>query len=581
MADCTEQLKRRILVAGKKEPADLVVKNGKIMNVFTGEVMEGDIAVVDGIIAGIGDYSGESMVDAQGKIIVPGFIDGHLHIESTMLAPQEFSKILLQHGVTTVMADPHEIANVAGTDGLDYILENSQGLPMDIFIMLPSSVPVTPFESNGAVLHAEQLRPYLDHPMVLGLAEVMDFPSVAGAEDTMLRKLAAFQSHPIDGHAAGIGREGLNVYVAAGIRNDHEGVSYQDAVDRLSLGMRLMIREGTVAKNLEALLPAVTPLNARRCLFVTDDKLLDDLVEEGSIDHIVRLAIAKGLDPIMAVQMATINAAEAFRLQDRGAIAPGFAADFVLLDDLRSVAIHSVYKGGICVAEKGAVHEELFPVPEPALPKPSISTFHVKEVHLKDFELPLASDLCHIIEIIPNQIVTNHLRMKVDNDNGLFRPSLKKDQLKMAVVERHRATGNIGLGIVKGFQLNKGAIATSVAHDSHNIVIVGTTDEDMFAALQKVLSMNGGLAVVADGEVLASLPLPIGGLMTEQKYTDVYANLKKMNESLKEIGAPAAFDPFLTLSFLTLPVIPHLKLTDKGLFDFHSFRIIPVEADSE
>lgn len=572
-------LKRRILVAGKKVPADVVVKHGKILNVFTGEFMEGDIAIVDGMIAGIGSYEGEEVIDAKGKIIVPGFIDGHVHIESSMLLPREFAKVVLQHGITTVITDPHEIANVAGTKGIQYMLDDSKDLPLDIFVMLPSCVPATPFESNGARLDAEQLFPFLTNPRVLGLAEVMDFPSVSTGDNGMIDKLVMTQSYDgrIDGHAAGLSREDLNIYMSAGIRTDHEGVSSKEAKDRLDLGMYLMIREGTVAKDLEALLPVITVQNSRRCLFVTDDKLLDDLIEEGSVDHIVRLAIGKGLDPIIAIQMVTLNAAECFGLRNLGAIAPGYQADFLLLDDLESVSIHQVYKNGKCVVDKDGINDAEFPkVLDVQNPSASLPKLHSKKVTLKDIEIPLCSNICNVIEIIPNSLRTHHRREAVTVQDGVFCPSTENDQLKLAVIERHKATGNVGVGIVKGFQLQKGAIASTVAHDSHNMVVVGTSDQEMLVAIEHITKTNGGLVVVDGKEVLAALDLPVAGLMSEDKYEVVYQSLKALNEALTSLGSPKIFNPFLMLSFLTLTVIPELKLTDKGLFEFTSFSHIDV-----
>lgn len=575
------ELKRRILVAAKKIPADTVVKHGKILNVFTGEFMEGDLAIVDGMIAGIGSYEGKEIIDATSKMIVPGFIDGHVHIESSMLPPREFAKVVVQHGVTTVITDPHEIANVAGVAGIQYMLDASKGVPLDIFVMLPSCVPATSFETSGAKLEAEHLRPFMDDPRVLGLAEVMDFPSVAEAKEDMLDKLLMTKSHGgmIDGHGAGLTREDLNIYMSAGIRTDHESINSKEAKDRLELGMYLMIREGTVAKDLEALLPVVTPQNSRRCLFVTDDKLLDDLIEEGSVDHIVRFAIQKGLDPITAVQMVTLNAAECFGLRQLGAIAPGYQADFLLLDDLSTVAIHQVYKKGECVVEGGQLNH--FPSPSSPHQSTSLPNINTKKVTEKDLEIPLSSNTCHIIEINPNQLVTNHLKETVTIRDGVFSPSIEKDQLKLAVIERHKATGNVGMGVVKGFQLKKGAIASTVAHDSHNIVVVGTSDQDMLVAIEHVTKTKGGLVVVEGGEVLASLPLPVAGLMSDNEYRAVYESLKSLNEPLHTIGAPEHFNPFLTLSFLTLAVIPKLKLTDKGLFDFSSFSLIDVSVTDE
>ncbi|QHT61600.1 adenine deaminase [Paenibacillus lycopersici] len=573
-----EALRRRILVAGKRMPADLVIKQATIVNVFTGELMEGDVAVVDGVIAGIGTYEGKETIQAEGRYLVPGFIDGHVHVESSMLAPGEFAKLLLLHGVTAAVTDPHEIGNVAGEDGIAYMLRSAESLPVDLFVMLPSCVPATSFESGGAVLEAERLAPFYAHPQVLGLAEVMNFPAVAGAEDAMLSKLADAQRRRIDGHAAGIGREELNIYMAAGIRTDHECVTAMEAKDRLDLGMHLMIREGTVARNLDLLLPAITQRNARRALFVTDDKLPDDLVAEGSVDHVARLAIRKGLDPITAIQMITINAAECFGLRDRGAIAPGYKADMLLLDDLGSIAIHAVYKAGVRIVEQGILDTSAFPAPIPQgdLP-PSIAAMQVKAVASQDLDIPLSSDRCNVIEIIPNQIVTRHLQETVDIRDGKFRPSVDKDQLKLAVVERHHATGNVGVGIVKGFGFGKGAIASSVSHDSHNIVVAGASDEDMLAAIEHLAAHNGGLAVVMDGRVLAALDLPIAGLMSDRPYGEVCMRLEQVKRALDSIGARRSFNPFLTLSFLTLPVIPSLKLTDKGLFDFASFSHIAVQ----
>ncbi|MBD3920460.1 adenine deaminase [Paenibacillus sp. PR3] len=570
-------LKKRVAVAAKREPADTVVKNGTIVNVFTGRLMKGDIAIVDGVIAGIGTYEGRETIDASGKIIVPGLIDGHVHIESSMLLPKEFAKVVLPHGVTTVITDPHEIANVAGAEGIQYMLDDAEGLPLDVYVMLPSCVPATGFESNGATLNADQLSPFLSDPQVLGLAEVMDFPSVASGDDRMMDKLVTTQRHNglIDGHAAGIGRDDLNIYMAAGIRTDHEGINSQEAQDRLDLGMYLMIREGTVAKDMEALLPVITERNARRCVFVTDDKLPDDLIEEGSVDHIVRLAIKKGLDPIIAVQMVTLNTAECFGLRHLGAVATGYQADFLLLDDLNSLSIHEVYKKGKCVARGGKTTDS-YSVPSSDVQRQVLPSIHVREVTLGDLKLPVHSDECNVIEIIPNQLVTHHRVEKVTVQDGAFRIDTGKDQLKLAVVERHKATGNIGLGIVRGFQLSRGAIASTVAHDSHNIVVVGASDEEMLTAIQRVIAINGGLVVVDGHEVVAEVALPVAGLMSDRHYEEVYESLKALNAALTRIEAPQNFNPCLMLSFLTLPVIPELKLTDRGLFEFSSNSHIEV-----
>lgn len=575
----TSALTKRIQAAGKQIPADLVIKHGTIVNVFTGELMEGDIAIVDGVIVGIGSYTGHEEIDARGKVIIPGFIDGHVHIESSMLLPGEFAKVVLQHGVTTVITDPHEIANVAGGHGIQFMLDDAAGVPLDMFVMLPSCVPATSVESNGAALAAEQLSPFMTDSRVLGLAEVMDFPAVARADQGMVDKLWMAQQHGgvIDGHAAGISREDLNIYLSAGIRTDHESVNSREAKDRLELGMYLMIREGTVAKDLEALLPVVTPQNSRRCLFVTDDKHLDDLIEEGSVDHMVRLAIGKGLDPVTAIQMATLNAAECFGLRHVGAVAPGYQADLIVLDNLNDVSIHQVYKKGRCMADRGQLVQSEFPVSlTDHANRPPLPHINAKEMALCDLQIPLASTLCNVMEVIPDSLITRHLKEHVEIHKGVFQPSIERDLLKIIVVERHHATGNVGAAIIKGFQLKRGAIASTVAHDSHNIVAVGTSDQELFAAIRHVQKMNGGLVVVDEGEIVASLALPVGGLMSDKDYLSVYNSLQTLHEGLARIGSPQAFNPFLALAFLTLPVIPELKITDKGLFEFASFSHIDV-----
>nr|WP_017796168.1 adenine deaminase [Oceanobacillus sp. ISL-74] len=576
-----EQLKNRIAVASKRKPAELVIKNAEVLNVFTGDWKKTDIAITEGYIAGIGEYEGEQIVDATGKKIVPGLINGHVHIESTMLTPREFSKVMLKHGITTAITDPHEIANVAGKAGLEYMLNASDALPMNIFVNMPSSVPATQFEHNGAQLDAKDITPYFQNSNVLGLAEVMDFPSVANAEEKMLEKIASTiqQGGIVDGHAAGLSKEDLNIYMAAGIRNDHESVSAQEGKDRLEAGMYLMIREGTVAKDLESLLPIINEKNARRCVFVTDDMLLDDLVENGDIDHIIRKAIQFGLDPVMAYQMATLNTSECFGLRELGAVAPGYIADFLILNDENQVDIHQVYKNGKCVVDEGEINQSYFSASltdANTLPKPCI-----QQLKTSDFSIQITQDYCNTIEIVPNKIITNHICEKVDIKEGKFVPSIDKDQLLIAVVERHKGLSYIGKGIVKGFQMKEGSIATSVAHDSHNFVVVGTSEDEMLTAIKKVEQLDGGLVVTKQNQVKAHLALPIGGLMSDKGYLDVYEDVLKLNHAAEDIGIPATFNPFLTLSFLTLPVIPALKVTDQGLFDFKTFSHIDIEVEKK
>ncbi|MFW5433448.1 adenine deaminase [Paenibacillus apiarius] len=574
--------KKRISAAGRTEPADLVITNGQIVDVFNLEIMEGDIAIVDGIIVGIGgSYEGARVIDAERRYIAPSFIDTHVHIESAMVTPAEFARVVLPHGVTTVIADPHEIANVAGTDGIQYMLDASENLPLDVYVMLPSCVPATPFEHAGAKLDAASLEPFYSHPRVLGLAEVMDYPSVRRGDDDMLAKLLASHQHGgmIDGHGAGLDEEAINVYRAVGVRNDHECVTAEEAKARLQRGMYVMIREGSVAKDVEALIPAVTASNARRCVFCTDDKHLDELLQEGSVDHNARLAIRCGLDPLQAIQMASLNAAECFGLHAKGAIAPGYEADLLLIDDLQRLSIAQVYKSGILVGDNG---QYTGPVPQPAeIPSRLLETVHLPEITERELQIQLREDRrCHIIGINPNSLITTHLMEEVDTEDGCFRPSVDKDQLKIAVLERHHHTGCIGLGIVKGFGIQSGAIASTVAHDSHNLVVAGTNDQDMLAAVRALRHMEGGLAVASGGAVLAAIELPLAGLMSTGDYVEVLHHMEQLNQALSRIGASSEFNPFVTLSFLCLPVIPELKLTDMGLFDFSAFAHIPVSAES-
>lgn len=574
------QLKKRISVAAKREPADIVIKNGKIIDVFNGEIINGDIAIVDGYFAGIGEYEGKRAIDANGRYVSPAFIDGHVHIESSMVTPNEFAKVLLPHGVTTVIADPHEIANVLGADGIQYMLDSSENLPFDFFFMLPSCVPATEFENSGATLNSEDLKPFYQQPRVLGLAEVMNFPAVLKAEYDMLEKILMAKKFgkKIDGHAAGLSANDINVYMSAGIQTDHESTTAVEAKERLRRGMYLMIREGTVAKDLRKLIPIVNERNARRCLFVTDDKHLDDLIHDGSIDHNVRTAIALGLSSITAIQMATINAAECFGLQTKGAIAPGYKADFILFDDLEKLVISDVYKAGMAVVENGTLvietQSETFVETERLR-----SSVRYNEISEQQFHIPLKTNKANIIEIIPNSLITRHIIEKVDiSESGIFQTSISKDQLKLAVIERHHMKNQIGLGIVKGLGLKSGAIATTIAHDSHNLIIAGTTDFDMEVAAKAIKEIQGGLVVVNQGKVVASLELSIAGLMSDRPYEEVYSRLNEINHALKKLGANDHFNPFLTISFLSLPVIPELKLTDKGLFQVSKFEHIDIDA---
>lgn len=575
-----KQLQERVAVSDGREKADLVIKNGRIVNVFSGEIMEGDIAIKNGYIAGIGDFSeAEQIMDAAGEFIVPGFIDAHVHVESAMVTPAEFARVLLPNGVTTIVTDPHEIANVAGEKGIEFMLEDAKGAPLDMFVMLPSSVPATEGEHNGETLHAKKLHPLYKHEKVIGLAEVMDFPSVAKGSSDILTKIidAKKEGGRIDGHGAGLTSADLNNYLAVGIRTDHESTNAKEAVDRLRAGMFVMLREGTVGRDLLQTISAVSEKNSHRFCFCTDDKLINDLITEGSINYNIRLAIENNIDPITAIQMATINAANCHNLPYLGAVAAGYQADIVFLKDLQTIEISKVLKNGQVVVENGARNEAAF---EKQHSETFISPKIQHHLSKQDLELPLTNDTCYVIGMKQNNLFTEKLMEQVNVENGKFVPSIKKDLLKMAVVERHHNTGCVGVGIVKGFGLKEGAIATTVAHDSHNIVAVGVSDESMEKAINYVTEMGGGIAVVdGTGKVLHDLALPVAGLLSNKPYEEVERDLAGLLKAFNQISNAKGFDPFLTLSFLTLPVIPELKLTDQGLFDFATFQIIPNEVN--
>ncbi|URN95240.1 MAG: adenine deaminase [Candidatus Pristimantibacillus lignocellulolyticus] len=580
MSRDNSNLLRNIASSAKRELADIVIKNGKIVDVFNQELLEGDVAITAGMIVGIGDYEGKIVIDARNKYIAPGFIDGHVHIESSMLTPVEYSHVVLPHGVTTVIADPHEIANVSGEDGLDYMISSSEDIALDVYYMLPSCVPAVSFENAGATLTAEQLEPYYKHQRVIGLGEVMNAPGVISGDPAVMDKLQSASAHNkhIDGHAAGLNKEAINVYMTAGIRTDHECTTPQEVRDRLQRGMYVMLREGSAARNLREIIKAVNAKNARRCLFVTDDKHLDDLVNEGSIDYNVRLAIEEGVDPILAIQMATLNAAECFGLKDRGAIAPGYIADILLLDSIKEISISHVYKSGLLVAHDSKYVGPVVHATDPI--KKMMSSINIKPITKKSLELSIinATKQANIIGIIPNSIETKHLIEQVDLDDSLlFQPSIEKDQLKMVVAERHKALGTVGVAILKGLGITSGAIIATIAHDSHNIVAVGVNDEDILLGIDVIEQLKGGIVIVDDGKVLASVSLPIAGLMSNQKFEYVYEQLDNLNKALSDIGFKQNFNPFLTLSFLALPVIPELKLTDQGLFKVSDFTHINVD----
>lgn len=574
-------LQKRIAISQGSLPADFILRNAKIANVFSLTWIQADLVVSDGVIIAVdrsSSFQALNEMDAKGRYVIPGLIDGHIHIESSMLTPSAFGDVLLPHGVTTVVTDPHEIANVAGIEGIQFMLDDAEKSPMDIYVMLPSCVPSTSFEHAGAILQAKDLHPLIAHPSVIGLAEVMDFPAVLNGNEDMLEKIEMTQraNLRIDGHGAGLQHDQIRGYRVAGIQTDHECISADEALDRVEQGMYVLIREGSAAKNLQDLLPAVTVQNARRFLYCTDDKHLDELVNEGSIDHAIRLSIKAGMDPLQAIQLATINAAECYGLNSKGALAPGFEADFLLLDHLETLEISSVWKKGVQVAHSGEMIT-------PTASKTDCSNRIRQSVHLpsltaSDLAIPFSQgSTANVIEIIPNQLTTNRVIETVDVKEGKFIPNIYQDQLKLAVIERHHHKHTIGLGIVKGFGIQSGAVATTIAHDSHNAIVLGTNDEDMLVALENLQSMQGGLVVVDGGNILASLALPIGGLMTESPTQQAVQDLHKLHQALHTIHPTLDYHLMLTLSFLSLPVIPSLKLTDTGLFDVTSFKHIPVE----
>ena len=569
-----EALKKRILSARKQIPGDLVLKEGKVVNVFTGEIREKDVAIYDGVIVGVGSgYHGKEEVDLRGKWIVPGFIDGHFHIESSMLSPRALASALLVHGTTTLVADPHEIANVMGLRGIRLMLKESRQIPFDIFFMVPSCVPATNLETSGAVLTASDLSVLKDEPRILGLAEMMNFPGVLMGDEEVLNKIVLFKNQVVDGHCPSLGGPDLQAYLTAGIRSDHEATNRIEGLEKLENGLMLMIREGTSAKDLEELLPLVDHRNARRFCFVSDDLHAVDIQKRGHVDFIIKKAIHLGMDPVTAVQLVTLNPAEYFGLKDRGAVAPGYRADLVVLDDLKGFDVISVYKNGKRVVAHGktmrfhANQQSIIPVEPKAL--------NIAPISPESFRIPCSGTKARVIELVPGQLITRKRFEYVKSKGGFVRTDIKSDILKLCVVERHHASGNIGLGLVKGFGLNRGAIASSVAHDSHNVIAVGVSDKEIFEAVEKVRLMGGGLAVVCGNETLAKTPLEIAGLMSQEPLETLVRQLQEVNVAASSLGCVLE-EPFMALSFLALPVIPELKLTDRGLVDVNEFHIVPV-----
>ena len=568
------ELQHKLSIARGEKPAELLFKNAQLVNVLSGEIHDANVAVDDGRVIGLGDYEAKEIIDLDGAYLAPSLIDGHFHVESTMVTLPEFVRAVVPHGTGAMVIDPHEYANVLGMDGIRYVLESSKNLPIDFFIMLPSCIPATHLETAGARFTADDLTLMIADDRIAGVAELMNYPGVFLGLESELAKIEAGKGKVIDGHAPGLRGKNLNAYVLAGVRSDHESTELEEAREKLRLGMHLLVREGSTERNLEHIIGLVTPQNSANCSFATDDKLPGDLVREGHIDHSIRKAIALGLAPITAIQMGTINPARYYRLQNHGAIAPRFWADFIVLDDLEKMSILRVYKKGQLIAENGRYIGKMpAEVPQPR------STMNLSYRAPQDFELdvPLSGSAkkIRVIEIIPHQIVTKEAMEAPKIAEGKIVADPSRDILKLVVVERHRATGNVGVGFVRGFGLTRGALGSTVAHDAHNVVVVGTNDSDITAAVQALEKMRGGQVAVADGRVEAALPLPIAGLVSDQPLEKVIEKIAELNSAAARLGCTLDA-PFMTLSFMSLSPIPELKLTDQGLVDAVNLKLTNV-----
>ena len=569
-----KDLKRLVRTAQGIEAADLVLKNAEVFHAFTGEFIKCDIAITDGYVAGLGTYKGEREIDLSGRYVTPGFLDGHVHIESSMMSPREFSRAVVPQGTTTVVADPHEIANVAGVAGIQYMLDATENLPMNVYMMLPSCVPATPLEDSGAKLEAADLKPFLSHPRVLGLAELMNVPGVLNGDDMVYAKLQLAEHYLVDGHAPGLTGHPLMGYAAAGIHTDHECATKEQAMERLRAGMYVLIREGTAVKNLRALLPIVNADTSSFCCFAADDKIPAELLTEGYINDMVRIAIKEGIPVATALQMATINTARCFGLRDVGAIAPHYKADILVFDDLDSWKPSMVFKDGELAAEHGVM---LLDPPDVSAEKIEHS-MHLAPLQMEQLRMPLPGGEANVIGLIPYQILTKKFRLKVKTVKGEAVSDPENQILKLAVFERHHASGQTGLGLVKGFGLQRGALASTIAHDSHNLIVIGASDDDMMLAARELERIGGGIAIAVDGEIAGSLALPIAGLMSKEGADTVAQEVGNLIAKAHALGVCEYYAPFLTLAFLSLPVIPELKLTDRGLVDVNAFQFVSLQA---
>jgi adenine deaminase len=560
-------LEEKLSIARGDRPAELLFKNANLVNVLSGEIYRTHVAVQDGRVIGMGDYLGNKVIDLEGAYLAPSLIDSHFHVESSMLTMPEFARAVVPHGTGAMVIDPHEFANVLGLDGIRYVLESSKNLPLDFFIMLPSCVPATPFETSGARLTADDIRLMIADERIAGVAELMNYPGVYLGAESELAKIAAGKGKNIDGHAPGLTGKPLNAYVLAGVRSDHESTELAEAQEKLRLGMHVLLREGSTERNLATLAPLINGQNSSNCSFATDDKLPGDLVQEGHIDHCVRKAIQMGMSPMSALQLATINTARHYRLRNFGAIAPRYWADFVVFDDLKNFVVRQTYKKGILVAEAGKyLAGQSTPAPPPR------STMNLRYNPPKDFEVyGDGSARIRIIEIVPNQIITREVVEAPPTRDGRIVTDIGRDILKLVVIERHHATGNVGVGFVRGFKLKGGALGSTVAHDAHNVVVVGASDDDIAGAVQALEKMQGGLVAILNGEVKAALPLPIAGLVSDRPLEEVVQRVAALNGAARAMGSDLEA-PFIALSFLSLSPIPELKLTDQGLIDAVNLR---------
>ena len=556
----------------------LLLKNAQIVNVFTDRLETANVLIDGEKIIGVGEYNdtdADMVRDLSGKIICPGFIDGHIHVESTMLTPPELARVCLPCGTTAIVADPHEIANVCGISGIAYMLEASEDLPLSVYIMLPSCVPSTPFDETGAVMEAEELRVLYSHPRVLGLGEMMNYPGVLADDPKVMQKIS--EAHElgklVNGHAPLLGGRGLDKYIAAGISDDHECSTIDEAVERISKGQHVMIRQGTAAKNLEALLPLFDEPWSRRCILVTDDRHPADLISEGHIDNIIRRAVKAGKSPLTAIRMASLQTAEYFGLKSVGAVAPGYRADLLVLDDLETVKVCDVYCGGRLAVSEGKVIDFKKPEIRSDIRKTVRNSFYLDELSPADFYIEPEGSRCRVIKITPGQLLTDESIAEIDFNraNGI---DIKRDILKLAVIERHLNTGHKGIGFISGIGMKKGSIASSVSHDAHNLIVIGTNDEDMASAANRIRAMGGGNVVVSEGKIIAEMPLPEAGLMSDLSAAEIAAQNEEVRMAVHKLGASAEIEPFMNMAFLSLPVIPSLKMTTLGLVDVNRKRLV-------